>query len=107
MQIPSLIVAFKITLGLLQLMKARSPAERSCIAHIGLLALVIMAVAPVVLPRWTVELAADPTMPKRGHAVVTARAAFPSGSVVLTCNGVSRRAEAAAYIGRHQKALAS
>ena len=36
-------------------MKHRSAAERSWVAHIGLLALVIMALAPMVLPRWTVE----------------------------------------------------
>ena len=36
-------------------MKHRSAAERSWVAHIGLLALVIMAFAPLVLPSWTVE----------------------------------------------------
>ena len=50
----SLLVA-GITLGLLQLMKRRSAAERSWVAHIGLLALVIMAFAPLVLPSWNVE----------------------------------------------------
>ena len=50
----SLLVA-GLTLGLLQLMKRRSAAERSWIAHIGLLALVIMAFAPLVLPSWNVE----------------------------------------------------
>jgi beta-lactamase regulating signal transducer with metallopeptidase domain len=44
-----------LTLGLLSLMKKRSAAERSWVAHIGLLALVIMAFAPLVLPRWNVE----------------------------------------------------
>jgi beta-lactamase regulating signal transducer with metallopeptidase domain len=44
-----------LTLGLLALMKKRSAAERSWVAHIGLLALVIMALAPLVLPRWNVE----------------------------------------------------
>src|SRR4029453_8404223 len=44
-----------ITLGLLALMKKRSAAERSWVAHIGLLALVIMAFAPLVLPNWNVE----------------------------------------------------
>src|SRR5690349_16272354 len=53
----SLLIA-GLTLGLLQLMKARSPAERSCIAHIGLLALIVMAVAPLALPSWTVEIPA-------------------------------------------------
>jgi len=44
-----------LTLGLLKLLSNRSAAERSWIAHIGLLALVIMAVAPVVLPSWNVR----------------------------------------------------
>ena len=56
-------------------------------------ALASYAARPPADPRWTVELAADPAMPKRGHAVVTARAAFASGSVVFTCNGASRHAE--------------
>ena len=38
----SLLIA-GLTLGLLQLMKSRSAAERSWVAHIGLFALVIMA----------------------------------------------------------------
>ncbi|HVU30901.1 MAG TPA: M56 family metallopeptidase [Sphingomicrobium sp.] len=50
----SLIIA-GLTLGLLELMKKRSAAERSWVAHIGLLALVIMAFAPLVLPTWKVE----------------------------------------------------
>ena len=50
----SLLIA-GLTLGLLGAMKRRSAAERSWVAHIGLLALVIMAFAPLALPRWTVE----------------------------------------------------
>ena len=50
----SLLIA-GMALGVLQLMKNRSAAERSWVAHIGLLALVIMAFAPVVLPSWNVE----------------------------------------------------
>jgi len=50
----SLLIA-GLTLGLLKLMKSRSAAERSWVAHIGLLALVIMAFAPMVLPTWNVE----------------------------------------------------
>jgi beta-lactamase regulating signal transducer with metallopeptidase domain len=50
----SLLVA-GLTLGLLALMKHRSAAERSWVAHIGLLALIIMAFAPLALPSWTVE----------------------------------------------------
>ena len=36
-------------------MKPRSAAERSWIAHIGLIALVLLAFAPLVLPSWTIE----------------------------------------------------
>ena len=52
--VKSLLIA-GLTLGLLELMKQRSAAERSWVAHIGLLALVIMALAPLVLPSWNVE----------------------------------------------------
>jgi bla regulator protein BlaR1 len=50
----SLLIA-GITLGLLALMKQRSAAERSWVAHIGLFALVLLALAPLALPNWTVE----------------------------------------------------
>src|SRR4051812_811943 len=50
----SLLIA-GLSLGLLALMKQRSAAERSSVAHIGLFALVIMAFAPLVLPSWDVE----------------------------------------------------
>jgi beta-lactamase regulating signal transducer with metallopeptidase domain len=50
----SLLIA-GIALGLLALMKRRSAAERSWVAHIGLLALVTLAFAPLVLPSWTIE----------------------------------------------------
>jgi beta-lactamase regulating signal transducer with metallopeptidase domain len=36
-------------------MSKRSAAERSWVAHIGLLALIVVAVAPVILPSWNVE----------------------------------------------------
>jgi bla regulator protein BlaR1 len=52
--IKSLIVS-GLTFGLLKLMAQRSAAERSWVAHIGLLALVVMAFAPLVLPAWNVE----------------------------------------------------
>jgi beta-lactamase regulating signal transducer with metallopeptidase domain len=52
--VKSLFVA-GLTLALLQLMQRRSAAERSWVAHIGLLALVIVALAPLVLPTWNVE----------------------------------------------------
>jgi len=44
----SLLIA-GLTLALLQLVKQRSAAERSWVAHLGLLALVIMAFAPLLL----------------------------------------------------------
>ena len=50
----SLVIA-GATLGLLTLFKRRSASERSWVAHIGLVALVVLAFAPLVLPRWTVE----------------------------------------------------
>lgn len=50
----SLLVA-GITLALLALMRRRSAAERSWVAHVGLLALVIMALEPLLLPSWNVE----------------------------------------------------
>ena len=50
----SLVIA-GATLGLLTLFKRRSASERSWIAHIGLVALVMLAFAPLVLPNWTVE----------------------------------------------------
>ncbi|MFL6763582.1 MAG: M56 family metallopeptidase [Sphingomicrobium sp.] len=50
----SLLIA-GVTLGLLQLLSKRSAAERSWVAHIGLLALAILAVAPLMLPSWNIE----------------------------------------------------
>lgn len=50
----SLLIA-GLTLGVLAIMKRRSAAERSWVAHIGLLALIIMAFAPLALPSWNVE----------------------------------------------------
>ena len=71
----SLLIA-GLTLGLLKLMRQRSAAERSWVAHIGLLALVIMALAPLVLPSWNVEapalLGAAPTPWTGAQTLVTA-----------------------------------
>src|SRR3982751_2138826 len=79
----SLLIA-GMALGLLQIMKRRSAAERSWIAHIGLLALVIMALAPLVLPSWNVavpgladrpvEVAAVPVQPIPAVATVNSSA---------------------------------
>src|SRR4051812_32402279 len=50
----SLLIA-GLALALLTLMKRRSAAERSWVAHIGLFALVLMAFAPIALPSWNVQ----------------------------------------------------
>src|SRR3954463_8835430 len=70
----SLLIA-GLTLGLLQLMKSRSAAERSWVAHIGLLALVIMALAPLVLPSWNIEA---PSLFGQSPSVETPVLASPS-----------------------------
>jgi bla regulator protein blaR1 len=90
----SLLIA-GITLGLLQLLKKRSAAERSWVAHIGLLALVIMAFAPLVLPSWNVEApalfsqapAAEATVqasPSKPTAVAAAPASAASAGVTIS-----------------------
>jgi bla regulator protein BlaR1 len=70
----SLLIA-GLTLGLLALMRHRSAAERSWVAHIGLFALVVMAVAPVVLPTWSVEAPALFAPAKTAEAPATTVAA--------------------------------
>lgn len=84
----SLLIA-GLTLGLLRLMKSRSAAERSWVAHIGLLALVIMAFAPLVLPSWNVEApslfgsTAEPVpVVQAAAAAPTATFAAPNASTV-------------------------
>jgi beta-lactamase regulating signal transducer with metallopeptidase domain len=81
----SLLIA-ALTLGLLQLLKGRSAAERSWVAHIGLLALVIMAFAPLVLPSWNVEAPAifgAQVQPAPALAVVAAPAVSPEVTPAL------------------------
>lgn len=74
----SLLVA-GLTLGVLAAMKHRSAAERSWVAHIGLLALIIMALAPLVL-RWNVEAPAlfSPAPAPAVETQVSAPAPVPS-----------------------------
>lgn len=60
------------TLGLLALFKRRSASERSWIAHIGLVALVMLALAPLVLPSWNVEAPALLGRAPEPASVVTA-----------------------------------
>jgi hypothetical protein len=79
------------TLGLLALMKHRSAAERSWVAHIGLLALVIMAFAPLALPRWHVDTpallspapAAQPTV-QASPRLATAKTQIAAPTTELT-----------------------
>jgi bla regulator protein blaR1 len=91
--VKSLLVA-GLTLGLLQLMNRRSAAERSWIAHSGLFALVLMAVAPLALPSWNVEapplFGSSPTVPapvavtqgaKVSAPLITTAAPAPAASV--------------------------
>lgn len=66
----SLLIA-GLTLGLLALLKHRSAAERSWVAHIGLLALVIMAFVPLAF-QWNVEA---PALFSRAPAAVQTEAA--------------------------------
>ena len=70
-----------ITLGLLALMRQRSAAERSWVAHIGLLALVALALAPLVLPNWTVE--APALLGQAPPTEVVAQAPAPAASAPL------------------------
>src|SRR3954470_16102781 len=86
--VKSLVIA-GLALGLLALMKRRSAAERSWVAHIGLLALVLLALAPLVLPNWNVEA---PALFGKAPAVeassptgspIAATASVPTASVTL------------------------
>ena len=66
-------------LGLLALMKRRSAAERSWVAHIGLLALTVIAFAPMVLPTWNV---AAPALLGEAPVAQTISAPSPASPVV-------------------------
>ena len=96
----SLIVA-GATLGLLHLMKHRSSSERSSIAHIGLLALILLAFAPLVLPSWNVEAPVFLEQPQpqlRPEPLGTAPEAspLPSGASAAAAEPVSSAATVAA-----------
>ncbi len=78
-----------LTLGILELMKRRSAAERSSVAHIGLLALVLLALAPLALPNWNVEapalLGTTSAVPApRGAPAVEATPALADSKAVTT-----------------------
>ena len=68
-----------LTLGVLALMRQRSAAERSWVAHIGLLALVIMALVPLVVT-WNVEAPALMGQVQPVEAAQPVLAPVPSGA---------------------------
>jgi beta-lactamase regulating signal transducer with metallopeptidase domain len=77
----SLLIA-GLSLALLALMKERSAAQRSWVAHIGLLALVVMAFAPLAVPSWNVQVPAlfhqsPPTGPAVALPVQTVQPTSP------------------------------
>src|SRR5207237_10851927 len=72
----SLLIA-GLTLGRLQLLGKRSAAERSWVAHIGLFALVILAIAPIILPSWNIEAPA-----LMGHAADATASQAPASAAV-------------------------
>ena len=86
----SLLVA-GLTLGLLRLCRDRSPAERSCIAHFGLAALLVVAVAPLVLPRLEIQAPAwlQPTLPE---VTAPATPTAAPGEVVAPSPAIADRA---------------
>ena len=75
----SLLIA-GMTLALLAVMRRRSAAERSWVAHIGLLALVIVALAPLALPRWSVEAPSLFSQPSPVEAAAPAPAAVANAT---------------------------
>jgi beta-lactamase regulating signal transducer with metallopeptidase domain len=103
----SLLIA-ALTLGVLELMKKRSAAERSWVAHIGLLALLIMAFAPLVLPSWKVE---TPSLlgqaPESSVGQATAPAAASQASTVPTMLTVAKPAPARPELGAATAATAA
>jgi bla regulator protein BlaR1 len=95
----SLLIA-GLTLGLLALMKRRSAAERSWVAHIGLLALVIVAFAPLVLPTWNVE--APALLGQTPAADVSVQSPAPK---ILPGTGRGTAARSVAVVGAHGRDL--
>jgi beta-lactamase regulating signal transducer with metallopeptidase domain len=75
----SLLIA-GVTLGLLRLMLSRSAAERSMVAHLGLLALLVVPLGSMFLPRLVIQ-------------VPTAAAAVPEVAPVATATAVPSAAE--------------
>ena len=72
-------------------MKQRSAAERSWVAHIGLLALVMLAFAPLVLPSWTVEA---PALLGAGAGPADGRGSRPRGVDCRSASSAEPRSDA-------------
>ena len=104
----SLLIA-GMTLGILQLMKSRSAAERSWVAHIGLLALLIMALAPLVLPSWNIEApaifndaGAATTVASAPAPLAVEKTVLPTGSLA---NPISAKAAPGTIRKVHAKSI--
>src|SRR4051794_41868124 len=87
-----------LTLGLLHLMRRRSAAERSWVAHVGLLALLIMAFAPLALPSWNVPapaMLARSEMPASAKPVAVeaslTRSAQAAAPAIIEASAAPRR----------------
>ena len=74
-----------VTLGLLRLARGRSPAERSLIAHFGLLAVLLLPAASIFLPEWAPlpqqMFAAEATNRVISQTPLEPAAGVPSGAV--------------------------
>jgi beta-lactamase regulating signal transducer with metallopeptidase domain len=107
----SLLVA-AATLALLRLTRARSAAERSTIAHLGLFALVALPLASLALPTLTVSLPAPmarlttsdpiveaaPTLSSRDQVAPANAAASPTGATESWLASAATGAERYAYL---------
>jgi beta-lactamase regulating signal transducer with metallopeptidase domain len=76
----SLLIA-GLTLGLLRLLLSRSAAERSMVAHLGLLALLIVPLGSMFLPRLVVQVPAAATAVPEVAPAATAAAAPPAAAL--------------------------
>jgi beta-lactamase regulating signal transducer with metallopeptidase domain len=72
------VVLATVTLALLRLARSRTPAERSLIAHLGLLAILLLPLASLGLPRWApLPQTAAPSIALPTIAPTIATAAVP------------------------------
>jgi len=82
-------IAFKsvlvagLTLLVLRLVRDRSAAERSWVAHVGLVALLVLPFAPIAVPQLTVESAIVGAAPKQDSPVTTTTTTTTAAPAVL------------------------